>query len=199
SSLNHLVGAGKQRLGNREAEGLGALEVDHQLELGGLLYRQIGRLGALQDLVDEHRRAPPYVVDVRPIGEQPARLDVLSEDIHRWEPALGRKFCEPLRVREKDAGRRNEKRAGPRADRRSQGVFDFARATDFEREQLPSPFPGGRLRCLPLYNARLIPEDGNRGRPWPELLEQLEPLSRRLRRLKAEAREVGPPLVAAPA
>ena len=33
-----------------EAERLGGLEVDDQLELGRLLDRQIGRLGALEDL-----------------------------------------------------------------------------------------------------------------------------------------------------
>src|SRR5215467_3742096 len=96
SSLNHLVGPAEQRLWNREAQGLGALEVDDQLELGGLLHRQIARLGALPDLVDEDRRAPPYVVDVRPIGDQPACLNVLPEDIYRRKPALGRQFCEPL-------------------------------------------------------------------------------------------------------
>jgi hypothetical protein len=36
-------------LRNGEAERLRGLEVDHQLELGRLLNRQIGRLGALQD------------------------------------------------------------------------------------------------------------------------------------------------------
>jgi hypothetical protein len=36
--FDHLVGLGKQRRGHREAERLGGLEVDHQLELGRLLY-----------------------------------------------------------------------------------------------------------------------------------------------------------------
>ena len=35
-----------------EAERLGGLEVDDELKLGRLLDRQIGRLGALQDMVD---------------------------------------------------------------------------------------------------------------------------------------------------
>jgi hypothetical protein len=36
---------------DRQAEGLGGLEVDHQLELRGLLYGEIGRLRPFQDLV----------------------------------------------------------------------------------------------------------------------------------------------------
>jgi hypothetical protein len=50
--LDHLVRPRQQRRRDREAEGLGGLEVDHQLELRGLLDGQVGGLGALGDLVD---------------------------------------------------------------------------------------------------------------------------------------------------
>src|SRR6476620_3594181 len=43
--FDHLVGAGEERRWNGEAEGLGGLEVDRQLEFGWLLHWQIGRLG----------------------------------------------------------------------------------------------------------------------------------------------------------
>jgi hypothetical protein len=49
SSFDHLVGAQKERCGHIDAERLRGLEIDDQLDLGGLLHRQVGRLLALDD------------------------------------------------------------------------------------------------------------------------------------------------------
>jgi len=43
-SLDHLVGKGECQRREREAERRGSLEIDYQLELGGLFHWQIGRL-----------------------------------------------------------------------------------------------------------------------------------------------------------
>ena len=59
--LDHLVRSQEQRLGNREAESLGSLEIDDQLELGGLLDGEVGGFGALEDLVDIEG-GPPIMV-----------------------------------------------------------------------------------------------------------------------------------------
>ena len=44
SLLDHLIGAGEQRLRYGEAEILCGLQIDDQLDCGGLLDRQVGRL-----------------------------------------------------------------------------------------------------------------------------------------------------------
>ena len=61
-----------------EAERLGGLEVDDQLELGRRLHRQVGRLLALEDAIDIAGRAPVLVDQVRPVGNQAAGGDVLA-------------------------------------------------------------------------------------------------------------------------
>jgi hypothetical protein len=47
--FDHLISAGEDRGRDREAEGLGGLEIDHQLEGGRLLDRQISGLLARKD------------------------------------------------------------------------------------------------------------------------------------------------------
>src|ERR1700682_2102309 len=52
-SFAHLVGAGEQARRNGQVEKFCGLEIDHELKFGGLLYRQISRLGAFQDFVHQ--------------------------------------------------------------------------------------------------------------------------------------------------
>src|SRR5437762_1592802 len=58
--LDDLVGAVEQRGRHGEAERAGGFQVDDQLELGRLLHRQIGRLGAVQDLCDVDSELPVH-------------------------------------------------------------------------------------------------------------------------------------------
>jgi len=44
ASLDHLIGAAEQRQRHGDAKRLGGFEVDQQIDLGGLLDRQVGRL-----------------------------------------------------------------------------------------------------------------------------------------------------------
>src|SRR5262249_51786534 len=50
--FDHLVGEREQLGGDVDAEGLGGLHIDQELELGRLLHRQVRRLLALENTVD---------------------------------------------------------------------------------------------------------------------------------------------------
>src|SRR6266850_3568859 len=60
-SFDHLIRAEQERRRDREAQRLGGPQVDHELELRGLLDRQVGRLGAFEDLVYVRCRAPVQI------------------------------------------------------------------------------------------------------------------------------------------
>src|SRR5262245_31267914 len=65
--LDHLVGLGEQRGRHGEAERIRGLAIYDQLELGGLLHREVSGLGALQDFVDEGGCAPDEDSTVRTV------------------------------------------------------------------------------------------------------------------------------------
>src|SRR5207247_2955576 len=66
--FDHLVRPEQDRLRDREAERLGGLEVDHELELCRLLDRQVAGLGAFEDFVNVGGRTAVQRGNVRAIG-----------------------------------------------------------------------------------------------------------------------------------
>jgi hypothetical protein len=76
-SSDHFVCLEEEDRGHRKAEGLGGLEVDDQLELHRLLYGQVRRPGALQDLGHVWRSTDQLCLVDQAIrcGTEPALVD----------------------------------------------------------------------------------------------------------------------------
>src|SRR5712672_1894847 len=72
ASFDHPICADQHALWDRQAERLGRLQVDHELELGRLLERDVTRLRTLEDLVDESRRASGHRGEVALVGDEAA-------------------------------------------------------------------------------------------------------------------------------
>src|SRR5262249_14705044 len=68
--FDDLVRSPQHRLRDRQPESLRGLQIDDQLEFGGLFDRKIGGLGALEDLVDQYRHTAIDVLHLPTPAEQ---------------------------------------------------------------------------------------------------------------------------------
>src|SRR5438132_14429924 len=86
--MDHLICPLPQGLRNRQTERLGGLEVDDQLEPGGLLHRKIAGLGALEDLVHVGGGPSKLVGETRSVSHEASRLRCLSIRGHGGQSVL---------------------------------------------------------------------------------------------------------------
>ena len=84
--LDHFVGT--QQDGSRDGQGeLGSNEVEHKFERAGLLHRQVGRFGTIENAPDV---AAIRVAKARPVAQQTAVNDIFAPRKVRRYPMLGR-------------------------------------------------------------------------------------------------------------
>src|SRR5262245_42437497 len=79
--FDDLICPGQQRGRDRQAEGLGGLEVDHQLELYRSPDGKLVRRRTLENSIDIGRRAAKIVEEVVPVRQQPACVDEVKERV----------------------------------------------------------------------------------------------------------------------
>src|SRR5215471_917417 len=98
NSLNQLISPCDEERRHFEANRFCGLEIDHQLELRRLLHREVGGLGALQDLVHKHGAAPEEIEKARPVRHETPGLNTLPDAVCCREAAPGCEVCEPCCV-----------------------------------------------------------------------------------------------------
>jgi hypothetical protein len=80
------------------SKGFGCLEIDHQLELGRLLDRNVGWLRAAQNLVNQFSGAPEHIGVVRSVGDQAPGFGQYPQTPYNRQPRLLRQTIDANRV-----------------------------------------------------------------------------------------------------
>ena len=93
---NHVIRTTQQCRWHREAEQLGGLEVDYQIEVRRPLDWQVGRAGALENLGDIDGNPLHQLRGVRTVRQQGSVLRPLSPATGDNEPVLCGKFGDLL-------------------------------------------------------------------------------------------------------
>src|SRR5260370_10838853 len=124
--FDHLVGLRQERARHGEPERLGGLEVDHQFEFGRLLDRQIGRLGAVEDLSGVNADLAIDRSEARSIADQAAGSGEFSPLVRRRNGMARCQRYELLApaVEERIGG--DDERAGMQLDEGCEGGVDLA-------------------------------------------------------------------------
>src|SRR5215467_12648239 len=109
--LDDFVRPREHRRRDREAEGLGGLQVDDELELGRLFDREVTGLGTFEDPVDLSGEAGNVLQGRGSVGEQPTRLGELPVITDRRQAAPRRGNSNTFQVRAKPREVRHHHRA----------------------------------------------------------------------------------------
>src|SRR5205085_6211788 len=87
--FDHLVGLSKKRRRNRYAEGFQRLQIDHELELGGLNDRQICRLGAFENPAGVDADLMIRIRNARSVAHQATNGGAVAKLINRRHRVTG--------------------------------------------------------------------------------------------------------------
>jgi hypothetical protein len=154
--LDHLIRLEEERRRDREAESMGGLKVDNQLEFYGLLHREVSWLDTLEDLVHVCGGATPHVETARTVRDQSTVFRQLTVPTHHREPALCREFDDLDAVGVKNRAGHQEDAAGRIVSNHCQSRFELSRTTHLDETRL-QPQPACRdLRFLQSQRARGI-------------------------------------------
>src|SRR5439155_1185218 len=175
SSCDHLVGAAREGQRHGNAERLGGLEVEDQLDLRGLLHRQVSGL-----LAPENAPGVETGQTVRLLAHQTAGGGELAQKIDCWD-AVAEGECAELRgvAAEQRIGAADHERGYSQLRRRCEGCFEVGFGARVEYTKPHAECVGYGLQVF--RNRRSdsvcrVDEQSKGPRPAEQLTREFEPL-----------------------
>src|SRR6266436_1387911 len=177
-SVNDVIRALQDRWRDRQPDRLRGSEIYDQLDLRGLLDREVGGFGALEELVHVTGRAPIQVKLVWAIDHETAGLRVLRRPpINRWEAPLRRELCNLPSLIPEYGVRENQERARALPGHRREGTVDLLGVPRLQGLKPHPQDPSGSLRlsqeeCAPRIGR--MPKEGHPRDLGNQLPEQFQ-------------------------
>jgi hypothetical protein len=199
---NQVVGGREERFRHLDAERLGGREVDHQFELGRLHDRQVGGLGALEDVAGIDARLTKTVGDVGSVTYQPTCCDVITLRIGRRNPVVRRQGGQLHAAAGEESVASDEEGIGTLAREGGKGRIDLADRRGVEDMDLQPEGTGNFLHAsqcsLGVCRIGRIDQHGNTNSLGHQLMQESQPLGDQLQdekigagRVAARPREAG--------
>src|SRR3984893_12500317 len=178
--FDYIIGALLEKQGHIEAERLGGLEVDHQLELGGCLHRQGGGAHTFQDAVDVIRCRPEMIDDADAIRRKRACCRMSAEAVYRWKARFRREANDEVAVNlGHRMGEHDKPATWPRRNHCDPLLYLFSRV-DACGLRLNVEGASGCLGFVPERQMSVglwVHENPYVGNTWRYLLQYLDPLA----------------------
>ena len=92
-SLDHSIRSRQNIRWNGQTDLLGGFQIDHELELGWLLYRQVARPGTFEKLIHVRGGSPKQVGNAHAIAHKPALSHKFARKVHRGQLIFYRELC----------------------------------------------------------------------------------------------------------
>src|SRR5437773_1162194 len=181
--LDHFIRPPQQRRRDRQAERLGGLEVDDQLEFGRLLHGEIGGLRAFQDLVDVLGRSTVQLTSIPTVRHQSSHLHPFPGLVHRRKPELRREVGNLSAEAVQEWIPEYEQTTCAGRDRRLEMAWHLVGATRFEDLKTGTVSFRGCLDLLerqPCEGRLWVHQHGDHLLTRTELLQELEVLASNL-------------------
>ena len=164
-----------------EAERLGGLEVDHQLELDRGLDGKLARLRALEDAIGIGRRAPKIIEPVISVGQQAAEFSEETERIDGRETVASSQRCDLRAMVDREGIRHHDKATIRLASLCGNDGFELGRVVNRCCDRLHSEGRSGGFEGVQvifgIWRRCRVEQEGDPGDARRNLLEQLQPLA----------------------